>query len=51
MKPSKNKHNEPLAIAAGRALRRAGKAARKIARMYGTPVYVEKNGKIIAQRP
>ena len=51
MKTLKSKHNEPLAIAAGRALRRAGKAARKIARMYGTPVYVEKDGKIIAEKP
>ena len=51
MKASKSKHDEPLAIAAGRALRRAGKTARKIARMYGTPVYVEKDGKIIAEKP
>ena len=51
MKALKSKHNEPLAIAAGRALRRAGKTARKIARMYGTPVYVEKDGKIIAEKP
>ena len=51
MKTSKSKHNEPLAIAAGRALRRAGKTARKIARMYGTFVYAEKDGKIIADKP
>ena len=51
MKISKSKHDEPLAIAVGRALRRAGKTARKIARMYGTPIYVERNGKIIAEKP
>jgi hypothetical protein len=35
----------------GRALRRAAKDARKIARMYGTPIYVLKNGKVVAQKP
>lgn len=34
-----------------RALRRAGEAARKTARFYGTPIYIEKNGKIIALKP
>jgi hypothetical protein len=40
-----------LTTAAGKALVRAGKVARKTARMYGTAVYVEKNGKIIAEKP
>jgi hypothetical protein len=35
----------------GRALRRAAKDARKIARMYRTPVYVLKNGKVVAEKP
>ena len=34
-----------------RALIRAGKAARKIARMYGTPVYYLRDGKVVAEKP
>jgi hypothetical protein len=37
--------------AVGRALRRAGRDARKTARMYGTPVYIMKDGKVIAIKP
>ncbi len=33
------------------ALLRAGAAARKTARMYGTPIYVWENGKVVAKRP
>ncbi len=51
MKATKHPKNLPLAEAAGRALRRAAKVARKTARMYGTPVYIEKNGKILAVKP
>ena len=36
----------PLTLAAGRALRRAAKVARKTARVHGTPIYILKNGKI-----
>jgi hypothetical protein len=35
----------------GRALRRAAKQARRIARAYGTPIYVSKNGKVVALKP
>jgi len=35
----------------GKALRRAAKQARRIARAYGTPVYVSKNGKVVALKP
>ncbi|MFI0348792.1 MAG: hypothetical protein ACH346_08580 [Chthoniobacterales bacterium] len=31
-----------------RALKRAAEAARKTARFYGTPIYIERDGKIIA---
>jgi hypothetical protein len=41
----------PLTRAVGRALRRAAKVARKTARMHGTPVYVWKNGKVVAEKP
>jgi hypothetical protein len=37
--------------AVGRALRRAAKVAHKTARMHGTPIYIEENGKIIALKP
>jgi len=51
----KRKLNQPkhddLSRAIERALRRAGKRARQIARMYGTPVYVWKNGKVVAEKP
>jgi hypothetical protein len=40
-----------FATVVGQALRRAAKDARKTGRMYGTPVYVWKNGKIVAEKP
>ena len=42
---------ESIAAAVGQALRRAAKDARKIARMYGTPIYVWENGKVVAKKP
>lgn len=33
------------------ALKRAAKVARKTAKMYGTPLYFWKNGKVVAERP
>ena len=41
----------PLSLAAGKALRRAGKRARAIAKMHGTPVYIMRDGKIVAEKP
>jgi hypothetical protein len=37
--------------AAGPALRRAAKDARKLAKMHGTTIVYEKNGRIITERP
>jgi hypothetical protein len=34
-----------------KALRRAARNAHRIAAAYGTPIYIEKNGKIIALKP
>lgn len=34
-----------------RALRRSAKQARVIARQHGTPIYVWKNGKVVAEKP
>jgi hypothetical protein len=42
---------ESFAAGVGRALRRAAKAARKTAKMYGTPIYIWENGKIVAKKP
>jgi hypothetical protein len=46
-----HKTPDELSQAVGRALRRAAKVARKTARMHGTPIYIERNGKIIALKP
>jgi hypothetical protein len=32
-------------------LRRAAKDARKTARLHGTPIYIVKNGRIVAEKP
>jgi hypothetical protein len=53
MKKRARHHKSPqeLSAAVERALRRAAKVARKTARMHGTPIYIEENGKIIALKP
>jgi hypothetical protein len=48
--PQKLKPND-FSRAVGRSLRRAAKEARRIARMHGTPVYVMRNGKVVAEKP
>jgi hypothetical protein len=40
-----------FAVLVGRALRRSAKKARQIARMHGTPVWIWKDGKIVAEKP
>jgi len=42
---------EDFAVRVGRALRRAGRVARKTARMHGTPIYIWRDGKIVAEKP
>ena len=52
MKLKKGKYDSKAFTAAvGRALRRAQKVARKTARMHGTPIYILRNGKIVAEKP
>ena len=51
MKAPKKPRPQSFAAEVGRALRRAGVAARRTARMHGTPVYVWKNGKVVAEKP
>ena len=42
---------DEFAKSVGKALRRAGKRARAVAKMYGTPVYIMRDGKIVAEKP
>jgi len=50
--PSKSLNRNPkFAAGVERALIRAEEAARRAARMYGTPLYVWENGKVVAKRP
>jgi len=50
-KTVRKKPASDFAAAVGRALIRAGRVARKTARMYGTPVYIMRDGKIVAEKP
>jgi hypothetical protein len=43
--------NPKLAVRVERALVRAEESARRTARMYGTPLYVWENGRVVAKRP
>ena len=47
----RNDSPKELAKKATRAMRRAARNAHRIALAYGTPVYIEKDGKIIALQP
>ena len=40
-----------FAAAVGRALRRSARVARKTARAHGTPSYLWRDGKIVAEKP
>ncbi len=40
-----------FSLAVGRALRRAARQARETARKHGTPIYVSKDGKVVAIKP
>jgi len=48
---SKTKRLSPFAAGVGRALRRSARVARKTARAYGTPIYIWRDGKIVAEKP
>lgn len=48
---SKPQTSKEFSDAVGRALRRAAKVARKTARMHATPIYIWKNGKVVAEKP
>jgi hypothetical protein len=40
-----------FALAVGRALRRSARAARRTARIHGTPIYIWRNGRVVAEKP
>lgn len=44
-------YGDAFVRAVARGLRRAAKEARKVARAHGTPVYVWKDGKVVALKP
>ena len=50
-KSTSSNRNPKFAARVERALLRAGETARRTARMYGTPLYVWENGKVVAKRP
>lgn len=49
--PAPTKTSDSFAAGVERGLRSATKDARKTARIYGTPIYVGENGKIVAKKP
>jgi hypothetical protein len=49
-KNTKRRTKTPM-VSAGPALRRAALVARKIARMHGTPIYIWRDGKVVAEKP
>ena len=51
MKTKRQTENTRFVQSVDRALRRAAKTARKTAKMYGTPIYVWENGKVVAKKP
>jgi len=53
MKAKKRKaiRKQTLRFPAGPAMRRAARRAREIARRFGTPIYVLRDGKIVAENP
>jgi hypothetical protein len=52
MKTNNSKRRSKTVMApAGPALRRAALAARKLARMHGTPIYILRDGKVVAEKP
>ena len=50
-KKAKRPKHDDFSRAVGRSLRRAAKEARRIARIHGTPIYISRNGKVVAIKP
>jgi hypothetical protein len=49
--PGKTAKNYAATKVITRALQRSARRAREVARMHGTPIYVLKDGKIVAIKP
>jgi hypothetical protein len=43
--------SKDFATEVGKALRRAAREAHRIARIYGTPIYIWEDGKVVAKEP
>jgi len=50
-KPNPKTPKSDFVASVGRALRRSARVARKTARMHGTPIYISRNGKVVAIQP
>ncbi len=50
-KKKRQKPTDDWVAAVGRALPRAARSARKTARMHGTPIYIWRDGKVVALKP
>lgn len=50
-KSNPNQIRKELSESVAQALRAAARRARKTARMYGTPIYIWQDGKVIAKKP
>ncbi|MSR27927.1 MAG: hypothetical protein EXS06_13080 [Planctomycetaceae bacterium] len=48
---SPQQSSQDFVEAVGRALLRSARTARRIARMDGTPIYVLRDGKVVAEKP
>ena len=48
---TKKKPPSAFAAAVGRALRRSARVARKTARAHGTPIYIWRDGRVVAEKP
>ncbi|MBI5855484.1 MAG: hypothetical protein HZB35_09710 [Nitrospirae bacterium] len=51
MKANGRTETKRFAQSVGRALRRAAKVARKTAQAHHTPLYIWRNGKVVAEKP
>lgn len=48
---AERQRDKELSEAVAKAFRAAARQARKTARMYGTPIYILKDGKVVAKKP
>lgn len=51
MKSTDRKKRQDIPFPAEAAMRRAAVRAREVARRFGTPIWVMRNGKIVAEKP